>query len=496
MEQLDERVVPTVTLTALSNVADTPSGFGTSGSLRYCIEFANASSDHNIIINLSPGGVYNLTRANTLLGVGSQENDNKVGDLDIQDKGHVVGTKTITIQSTGLTAVIRQTTLDRVFQILSNNLLVNFRNVSITGGIAVEDGTAVLPFTSDSKGGAILNSGGASMTFKNVTLSGNVALGGDRAPGANGFFFFHPDGFEGIDGAAAFGGAIYSTAGTISFATTQIQNNQALGGDGANGGNGANAPSNTGLDGGNGADGHRGGDGFGGAIYAETGVISFTQTSILSNSAIGGKGGNGGNGGTGDAGPSNSPGGNGGNGGNTGAGGNAGGGGVYVQSATLTFSDKSPVRANIVQGGAGGNGGAGAVGGPNSFPQNPPAPDPSPSTPAFGHGGFGGNGNNGGFAVGGGLFVESGDITINAGSPIQLNSVVGGRGGDGGNGANAADGFDATVSGMIGGTAASGGDGGNAGDGGDADGGGLYVVTGNVVLNVGAAIAVGTNAVT
>src|SRR5262245_62097364 len=78
LERLDDRITPTITLTALSAAGDTPSGAGNQGSLRYCIQVANATSDNNIIINLQSGGQYNLTRANTLLGFGEQENGNQV----------------------------------------------------------------------------------------------------------------------------------------------------------------------------------------------------------------------------------------------------------------------------------------------------------------------------------------------------------------------------------------------------------------------------------
>src|SRR5215210_4218727 len=95
VEQLDDRIVPTLTLTASPGAPDTPFGSGNFGSLRYCIQVANASSDNDVIIKLTTGGLYNLTRPNSLLQIGEHESFNQVGDLNLYDSGRVAGIKTI-----------------------------------------------------------------------------------------------------------------------------------------------------------------------------------------------------------------------------------------------------------------------------------------------------------------------------------------------------------------------------------------------------------------
>ena len=177
LEQLDQRIVPTLILNALPNV-DLPTGTGTAGPLRFCIQQANATSDNNIIINFKASATYNLTISNFSInggnGFGQQENGNLAGDLDIFDRGRVPGIKTYTFVGNG--AIINQTTQDRIMQILGNDVNVIFQDLTFNGGEAVDDGTAVLPNTADGRGGAILNSGGADMSFTNCDLTNNCLL--------------------------------------------------------------------------------------------------------------------------------------------------------------------------------------------------------------------------------------------------------------------------------------------------------------------------------
>src|SRR3954453_19690298 len=67
-EELDSRIVPTLTLTvstSLDNLTGSVSGNSGSGSLRFCIGAANASSDNDVRIQLTAGTTYDLSIKNT-----------------------------------------------------------------------------------------------------------------------------------------------------------------------------------------------------------------------------------------------------------------------------------------------------------------------------------------------------------------------------------------------------------------------------------------------
>ena len=86
-------------------------------------------------------------------------------------------------------------------------------------------------------------------------------------------------------------------------------------------------------------------------------------------------------------------------------------------------------------------------------------------------GGNGGIGGAGSASGGGGIWVVTGNVTVDHGSTIFANSAFGGFGGLGGSGgANTK-------------PAGSGGNGGAGGDGGSATGGGIFVRTGNVEID-------------
>ena len=88
-----------------------------------------------------------------------------------------------------------------------------------------------------------------------------------------------------------------------------------------------------------------------------------------------------------------------------------------------------------------------------------------------GTGADGGSGGNGGAAQGGGIWAGSGDVTID-GSSVSFNAVNAGAGGDGGNGGAGTAGGGTT-----------GGDGGAGGDGGDSQGGGIFLGGGTLSLD-------------
>jgi hypothetical protein len=353
LEALEDRRVPAV-FNPLPSAPD-----GAPGSLRADIIAANSNGQDNTIILQQ--GHYLLTLPNTA----GQENAAATGDLDLTAVGH-----TITIQGAGTdVTVVDAGGIDRVFQVSGNSVSVVFRNLTITGGRAMDDGTAGAPSdTVESEGGGILNNGGT-VTLDHVFLENNQAVGRTEGPG----------GF----GLPACGGGI-SSNGTLFVQDCTIANNQAIGGPGAFGvvslGRGGQ------------------GGGAGGGGMCLSGVAIITGTTIEMNQAIGGAGANGTDGVDGD--PSG------------GSGGGAGGGGLSVGGSILggvyVTINSSTICNNVAIGGVGGNGG---LAGPSSYSYG-------------GFGGWGGSASGGG--IGGGISLISNSTTAD-------NTAVGGSGGVGGN---------------------------------------------------------------
>src|SRR5205823_6039018 len=153
---------------------------------------------------------------------------------------------------------------------------------------------------------------------------------------------------------------VNNTGGDISFTSTILTTNEALGA--------------TGISSVQGLDGANGGGAFGGGLYSHSGTLSFTSSTFVLNEALAGDGGAGGDGGSsGTAG------------GAGGAGGAAAGGGIYVVLGDVTIDGSSSVLTNSARGGAGGAGGNGGSGATQ--------------------GGAGGAGGSGGSALGGGVWV-------------------------------------------------------------------------------------------
>ncbi len=352
-------------------------------------------------------------------------------------------------------------------------------NLTLSGGLVSE--------TFGGAGGGVFNSG--SLTLQGVTVKDNMVMAGGNGPGAGGGIYNSGSltiqgttvedntvqgangGPLGSGGTNALGGGIYSSIGSLSLlGGTLIENNKALGGNGVNatgaktGGSGgkgqgggiyvgsgnviltnATISGNTaqGGDGGHGGSGsfsHPGGKGGigglgqGGGLYIQSGAVSLTADTITNNIAHGGAGGT-----AGFSGAIGQTGGNGGDG---------AGGGLYVNNGSATLS-LDLLAGNTAEGGEGGTGGGGihktkAGGGPTSA-------------------NTGGNGGSGGNGSGGGLFVNSGSVTLIE-DALTNNATQGGNGGNGGAG-----------QGAIG----NGGAGGNAGEG---AGGGLDIVGGNAIL--------------
>ncbi|HQL79764.1 MAG TPA: immunoglobulin domain-containing protein, partial [Verrucomicrobiota bacterium] len=257
---------------------------------------------------------------------------------------------------------------------VSGNNAVRVFNISsnaICGvsGLTIANGAATWP----SHGGAIYNAG--FLTLSDCTISDSHTSSG-------------------------FGGGIYN-AGVLVLNGSTLTGNRASGGDG-----------------GRGAGGGGGGAGLGGAIYSMGPNVAMTNCTFSRNEAVGGNGGwtSGGNntfGGYG-GGPT---GGNGGGlcepGQNGGYGSGGGGGGGWWETPYET----------ICLGKSGGNGGFGGGGGG--------AGDYIGGAVGGTGGDFGGDANNqdggGGAGLGGGFFVESGDVTI-VNCTFTQNGVTAGAG--------------------------------------------------------------------
>lgn len=424
LESLEQRIVLT-TFTPTHGIAD-----GAANSLRDVISQANSNGQDDVII-LGPGN-WALDRGND--EATGQDNENLSGDYDLTEAGHSItfigaGADSTFIDSVGF---------DRAFQVFAEVRAI-FRNLTIRNGQAMDTGfEGLLPGQVPSYGGAILVHEG-DIELDGVHITGNVARGADGKPE--------------FDGLRAQGGAIAIFEGTATIRNSVFNGNRARGGAGGEGPNGRHGSADGGgADGENGQDGGAGGNAIGGGIYADESDVFIENTSFSFNRAEGGPGGRGGNGGNGGEG------GGGGRGGNGGQGGFVQGGGVYLDTGTLTITD-SVFEHNEIRGGLGGVGA--------------PAGDTGPT----GGGGdglngtIGGSSNIGGWAQGGALAVSFGVVTIDTTSILD-NKAEGGEGTQGGLGGRG--GFSG------GGTGGAGGAGGHAGEGGFAQGGGLYVLRGDV----------------
>jgi hypothetical protein len=253
LEVLEDRCVPsTIMPTTFADVLG-------SGSLRDAVLQFNADTGTDDDTILLAAGTYSLTIQN----VGAHhETAGLTGDLNLTQTSHHW-----IIQGVGPSTIIDASLLqDRVFQIVTPDTQVVFRDLVIQGGLAQDDGSnGALAGTTDALGGGVLNNGG-NVTLDNVVVQNNVARGGDAASGS-------PAGHD------ARGGGFYSTGGALTLAGATIANNQAIGGRGGDaylfgyGGDGGSAS--------------------GGGLYATGGSLDISHSIIGSNRATGGRGGDG-----------------------------------------------------------------------------------------------------------------------------------------------------------------------------------------------------------
>lgn len=313
-------------------------------------------------------------------------------------------------------------------------------NIALAGnGAAGANATTGADAGTSGPGGAAVGggvfaggAGGGSALITASTFTNNIAQGGAGGHGGNGIdnaVATRRDGSGGGQGGAASGGALFLAGfGSAGINGTQFITNGALGGLGGDGGNGAASTLGTG---GAGSGGGSGGRASGGALYFSGGSnvsVDLATVTLTANKASGGGGGSGGLGGGGVGGA--------GAGDNGAVGGAALGGGAYIAlgATTQTTISDGTVISNRASGGAGGAGGAGG------------------NATTAGLGGIGGAGGTGAGTQGGGLYIDSDDLTIIR-TNLSNNTSVGGAGGGGGDGGDST----AAGAGAIGGTAAGGG---------------------------------------
>jgi hypothetical protein len=409
-ERLEDRTL----LTTFMPTTFDDGGLG-SGSLRDAVLQANTDPLVDDYVILLKPGTYKLSIANT----NGQENYGLEGDLDITTRQHNViiqGGVGVPGSANAGPTIIDARGIDRAFHIFSTHTTVFFKDLTIQGGLAQDDGIDFTqPGTSDALGGAILSTD-STLNLDHVIIRYNEARGGNGADGVTGS--------PGDDGFAAQGGGIW-TSGAVALTASSIRQNKAVGGNGGVGGaigvNDADAIAHTGG---------KGGVVNGGGIFAFDTNVTVTTSHIARNSAIGGKGGKGGNGDVFDVGI----------GGDGGLAGDAFGGGLCAAGGTVTLTS-SNISKNQDIGGAGGAGGIGKAGG---------------------------NGGQAGFAFGGGIYANSNNALILTDTDLLGNVAQGGAGGKGHYGTETKpSGPDPDYSGLLG-------QGGKGGQGGRAWGGGLY----------------------
>ena len=348
-------------------------------SLRAAIASTNTNSFASNTIYLE-AGTYTLTNV-------------AIGRMIIQDLSSSQGSKTLTIIGQGPNqTVIEPSTskgfADRIFEIISQagaSMTVIFKDLTIAGGYAANGGN--IGGKASLGGGLLIDGGTVSMT--NVNFVGNKAQGNLGTVGGTGKPN-QPGGAGGAGGAAR-GGAFYMAAGNLSLNNTVFKQNIAWGGKGGSGGMGGSG-FQTGGNGG------LGGSASGGAGYVAGGTVTGSSNRFQSNAVLGGRGGSGGMGGTG---ASSSPGGRGGAGA---AGGSGFGAGLFVFSGSVNLG-ASKYQGGLALGGAGGIGGVQGV--TNALTSKVTNVILGLSGP--------GAGGNGADAAGGGVYLYSGTLNLNGG---------------------------------------------------------------------------------
>ena len=345
-------------------------------------------------------------------------------DIVIGDTAPGAPTKTIDVMGQGeANTIISGQNGTRVFFIggaNSNNLSVVFQGLTISGGLATDNGGLSLP-SGTAVGGALLIDGGA-VALSNVNLNDNAAVGTKGTTGFSGASRTGGPGGHGGAGGNGEGGAIYMAAGSLTLTDDTITGNTAHGGQGGLGGSGGLGGTLTPFgffynprqeSGGPGGTGGVGGSGQGGGVFINGGQVSITGGSIKANNAIGGQGGDGGFGGQGGTTAW-----LGGHGGLGGAGGQGAGAGVYLFAGSITLNS-AQIAGESAQGGVGGHGGTGGFGGEEVT---------TGGSTLIGVAGNGGDGGRGGPGAGGGMYVVNGTIDW-VSSTLNSDQAVGGAGG-------------------------------------------------------------------
>ncbi len=425
---------------------------------------------------------YTASDARTLLiAINSANADNtadtialQAGTYNLDAQLHITNSTSLLIQGNG--QILNAATAgNRAFLIDSGGAAapfhnsVTFQNLTISGGIARDDGTGNA--NTSALGGGILDYGG-DLTLDHVTIQNNQALGAadkDASGGGiavsgyanlniiNGSAIQNNQAVSGNGGGgnqagtASGGGIEYMITSPDSSNKTFNISNSTISGNQARGGNGGNATASFFS--------NFGGFAQGGGISVESNVgrvsvsqlgsFHFTSTasSISGNAATGGQGGQG-IAGT-DATSINQAGGAA---GDSAHGGGAFGGGLYFTPFTSGFqtTNRDAIFSGTTISGNAVTGGAGVAGLPGG------------NGLGTGAGGKGGAGGNGGFAQGGGAFLEgtaAGTSTVQflASSVIAGNAATAGasgasgKGGNGGTGGNGGDGGSTANPNVVGG---------------------------------------------
>ncbi len=259
-------------------------------------------------------------------------------------------------------------------------------NLTVQGGSVIESNRAV-GIGSAAGGGIYVSANGPGfLTIRDSTIRKN------GAQGSKGAYASEP-------GGSAFGGGVYvgGSGWTATLTGDMLSGNSVIGGNGGNGAAGGNAVGTNTSGGGGGYGGYGGAAQGGGAYFSGNVIVALkilnddaNPALFVDNSVQGGNGGNGGNGGTSTGTAKNA------NGGDGGSAGIAGGGALYISTSHEAVVDKignTTFYGNSVLGGNGGTGGAAGTGG-------------------FGAAGSDGTNQNGARAEGGGIVLQSGNISM------------------------------------------------------------------------------------
>jgi CSLREA domain-containing protein len=414
----------TITVDTTADELDGSSG-NRDCSLREAI--MNANNDDAAQADCAPGtgdDIITLPSGYYTLEGAASEDGNRSGDLDISGSLTINGAGSkLTVIQAGTTSPVSghcADCVDRVLHILDSAVVV-LNNLSVRYGKA-PNGTSS---TGGEAGGGIYNDG-------DLTIHGSAIYHNRSGDG-----YDNPSGAGGTPG---YGGGIF-TYGPLTMTGTRVGDN--LTGDGGDGG----------LDG-NGWSGGRGG----GICAPDRILISITDSIIMDN--VTGDGGRGGDNGDGDAG--------------NGAGGGRGGG-IYCHLCTLSIINSDLISNDTGSGGNGGdvtsgdgdggNGGSGGAGAGVYASAGDGAFTLTDTSVQYNHTGIGGTGGiKSGSGVdgsdafpgpGGGLFLNTSEVTTISGSTIKGN-VASSGGGISNNSNSTTTLYNSTVSGNEAGTAGGG----------------------------------------